>query len=133
MKKFKVIVNGEPFEVEIEEAGTTAAPVAKNAPAAPPAPKPAAPRPAVQTPNVTAAPKAFIPAGAGAVTAPMPGSINDVKVKAGDKVSAGDTLLILEAMKMENEITAPVSGTVKEVNVQKGQTVNNGDVLVIVG
>ncbi len=129
MKKYKVVVNGEPFEVEIEEAGAPAAPVARTAPAAAPASQPAAPAP-VAAPAV---PKASAPAGAGTVTAPMPGNIIDVKVKAGDKVNVGDALLILEAMKMENEITSPVAGTVKEVKVQKGQTVNNGDVMVVIG
>ena len=59
----------------------------------------------------------------------MPGNILDVKVKAGDTVKAGDVLLILEAMKMENEIMAPAAGTVTSVNVAKGSTVNSGDVL----
>lgn len=134
MKKYKVVVNGEPFEVVIEEAGTNIAPVAKavhTPPAAPPAPQPAAaPSPAQAAP---AAPKPAAPGGTGTVTAPMPGNINDVKVKPGDQVKQGDALLVLEAMKMENEITAPVAGTVKDVKVQKGQTVNNGDVLVVIG
>ena len=69
-------------------------------------------------------------AGAVAVKAPMPGNILDVKVAAGASVKAGDVLVILEAMKMENEIVAPQDGTVASVNVNKGDTVNSGDVLV---
>lgn len=63
------------------------------------------------------------------VSAPMPGNILDVRVKPGDSVKAGDTLLILEAMKMENEISAPQDGTIASVNVAKGDTVNSGDLL----
>ena len=69
-------------------------------------------------------------AGAVTVKAPMPGNILDVKVAAGASVKAGDVLVILEAMKMENEIVAPQDGTVASVNVNKGDTVNSGDVLV---
>lgn len=131
MKKYKIVVNGEPFEVEVEEMGAISAPAIRpvqSRPVAAPAPQPAAaPAPA------PAAPKPVTTAGAGTVTAPMPGNINDVKVKPGDQVASGTPLLILEAMKMENEITSPVAGTVKEVRVQKGQTVNNGDVLVVIG
>ncbi len=65
-----------------------------------------------------------------AVKAPMPGNILDVKVAAGASVKAGDVLVILEAMKMENEIVAPQDGTVASINVNKGDTVNSGDVLV---
>ena len=122
MKYYNITVNGVAYSVSVEETAAGAAPVA--APAAPAAPKaPAAP---------AAAPKAAAPAGAaGAVTvkAPMPGNILDVKVKAGASVKAGDVLVILEAMKMENEILAPQDGTVASVNVNKGDTVNSGDVL----
>ena len=69
-------------------------------------------------------------AGAVSVKAPMPGNILDVKVAAGASVKAGDVLVILEAMKMENEIVAPQDGTVASINVNKGDTVNSGDVLV---
>ena len=119
MKYYNITVNGVAYSVSVEETAAGAAPVA--APAAPAAPKaPAAP---------AAAPKA---AAAGAVTvkAPMPGNILDVKVAAGASVKAGDVLVILEAMKMENEIVAPQDGTVASVNVNKGDTVNSGDVLV---
>ncbi|MBU3818862.1 MAG: biotin/lipoyl-binding protein, partial [Candidatus Faecalibacterium intestinavium] len=89
-----------------------------------PAPGPRAPAPA---PAPAAKPAAQ---GAVSVKAPMPGNILDVKVKPGDSVKAGDTLVILEAMKMENEIVAPQDGTVASINVNKGDTVNSGDVLV---
>ena len=121
MKYYKITVNGVAYSVSVEETAAGAAPVA--APAAPVA-APAAP---------AAAPKAAAPAGAAgavAVKAPMPGNILDVKVAAGASVKAGDVLVILEAMKMENEIVAPQDGTVASVNVNKGDTVNSGDVLV---
>ena len=72
-------------------------------------------------------------AGAVAVKAPMPGNILDVKVAAGASVKAGDVLVILEAMKMENEIFAPCDGTVSSVAVSKGAAVNPGDVLCVIG
>ena len=117
MKYYNITVNGVAYSVSVEETAAVAAPVAAAAPAAPAAPK-AAPAPA-------AAPKAAAgAAGAVTVKAPMPGNILDVKVK------AGDVLVILEAMKMENEIVAPQVGTVASINVNKGDTVNSGDVLV---
>ena len=119
MKYYNITVNGVAYSVSVEETAAGAAPVAAAPVAAPAAPKaPAAP---------AAAPKA---AGAVSVKAPMPGNILDVKVAAGASVKAGDVLIILEAMKMENEIVAPQDGTVASVNVNKGDTVNSGDVLV---
>ena len=133
MRKFAITVNGVSYEVEVEEIGGApvfaAAPVA--APAAAPAPVAAAPAAPAAAP--AAAPKAAAPAapaGATTVNAPMPGTINAVKVSAGQAVKKGDILVILEAMKMENEIMAPADGTVASVNVTKGATVNTGDVLV---
>lgn len=122
MKYYNITVNGVAYSVSVEETAAGAAPVAAPAVAAPVAPKaPAAP---------AAAPKAPAAAGAVTVKAPMPGNILDVKIKAGDSVKAGDILVILEAMKMENEIVAPQDGTVASINVNKGDTVNSGDVLV---
>ena len=100
MKYYNITVNGVAYSVSVEETAAGAAPVAAAPVAAPAAPK-AAPAPA-------AAPKAAAgAAGAVAVKAPMPGNILDVKVAAGASVKAGDVLVILEAMKMENEIVAP--------------------------
>lgn len=66
------------------------------------------------------------------VAAPMPGLVLNVKVKVGERINEGDVLLILEAMKMENEITAPTSGSIKSINVAEGSTVNTGDIMVII-
>jgi len=122
MKYYNISVNGVAYSVSVEETAAGAAPVA---PAAAPAPK-AAPAPAA----APAAPAAPAAAGAVEVKAPMPGNILDVKVAAGASVKAGDVLVILEAMKMENEIVAPQDGTVASINVHKGDTVNSGDTLV---
>ncbi len=126
MRKFNITVNGQAYEVEVEEVGgaPTAAPVRAAAPVA--APVAAAPV-AAAAPAAKAAPAV---AGGEPVKAPMPGNILDVKVKAGDKVTTGQALCVLEAMKMENEIPAPHDGVVAQVVVTKGATVEAGDVLV---
>ncbi len=130
MRKFNITVNGVSYEVEVEEVGAGfAAPVAPVAPVA--APKAAAP---VAAAAPAAAPKAAAPAPVAnglKITSPMPGTILDVRVSVGAAVKKGDVLLILEAMKMENEIVAPEDGTVAQVNVQKGASVNSGDVLCV--
>lgn len=125
MKKFNVTVNGTAYDVEVNEV-KAAAPAAapKAAPAA--APK-AAPAPA---PAAAAAP---VPAGAETVKAPMPGKILSVAVSAGQAVKKGETLLILEAMKMQNEIAAPHDAVVAEVRVAANQTVSTGDDMVVLG
>ena len=118
MRKFIVNVNGNSYEVEVEEVGAAA-----SAPVAAPAPVAAAP---------AAAPKAAAPAapaGGTPVKAPMPGNVLDIKVSNGQAVKEGDVVVILEAMKMENEIYAPCDGTVTVV-ASKGATVNTGDVLI---
>ena len=132
MRKFNITVNGVSYEVEVEEVGAGfAAPVAAPAPVAA-APVAAAPKAAAPAP--AAAPKAAAPAPVAnglKVVSPMPGTILDVKVSVGASVKKGDILMILEAMKMENEIVAPEDGTVAQVNVQKGASVNSGDVLCV--
>lgn len=126
---YKVTLNGKIYEVEVEKGEAmiraeydAAAPVAP-APAAPAVPVAAAP---VAAPAAAPAPAA---AGEGVVQSPMPGNINAVKFSAGQSVKAGDVIIILEAMKMENEIVAPKAGTLKGVFVTKGATVNTGDAL----
>ena len=127
MKKFNITVNGTAYEVEVEEVKVAGASAPKKAAAAPaPAAAPAAP----------AAPKkAAQSAGAGehSIDAPMPGKIVKLVASVGQSVQAGDVLLILEAMKMQNEITADAAGTVKAFNVAAGEAVKNGDSLVILG
>ena len=109
MKKFHITVNGTAYEVDVEEIGA-AAPVAA-APAA-------------------AAPVAAVPAGGVVVACPMPGTIIDIKVNAGDAVAEGQVLVVFEDMKMENEIVAPCAGTVASINVSKGDSVDSGSVLM---
>ena len=109
-----VTVNGIPFEVEMKQpvkAGKQKFRIANEA---------------------TASKKASASAGGKPVVAPLPGTINDIKVKVGDKVSAGDTVVILEAMKMQNNIEAETSGTVASINVNKGDAVMEGETLVTI-
>ena len=112
MRKFLVNVNGTSYEVEVEEI--------KGGSPAVSAPKPA-PAPAAPVNNGGAAET---------ISAPMPGTIVGVNVKVGDNFKRGQVLLVLEAMKMENEILAPRDGRVLNVNAQKGSNVNSGDVLI---
>ena len=124
----KVSVNGIPFEVELKQPINPAkaitrpkvvAPVAAAAPAPAPAARPAAPA---------------APAGAGAaVKAPLPGTISSINVKVGDKVNVGDTVLVLEAMKMQNNIEAENSGTVTSILVNQGDSVMEGATLLTIG
>lgn len=128
-RTFRIAVNGKSYDVEVEEikggSAPVAAAVAAPAPVASPAPK-ASPAPAAPAP-------APAPAGGDVVASPMPGKILKVAVSVGASVNAGDLLVVLEAMKMENEIQAGSGGTVKEVRVKEGDSVNTGDVLVVVG
>ena len=127
--KYIITLNGKQFAVEAERGKATAQYMGPASAA--PAPVPAA-APAPASAPAAAAPAAApaAPAGAGEpVKAPMPGNILDVRVSAGQTVKAGDILLILEAMKMENEIVAPKDGTLTSVCVSRGQVVETGAVL----
>ena len=115
MKKYRVTVNGTAYEIELEEL-TGAAPAPAAATAAPaPAPVPAA-----------------APAGGEQVTSPMPGNILAVNVAAGDTVKRGQVLMVLEAMKMENEIMCPCDGKIASVNTSKGASVESGTLLCVI-
>ena len=127
-------MNGKKYEVEVERMSAfhmlTREEIASGVstpvqPVAAPAPKAAAPTPAAAAP----APAAKAAPGGTSVTSPMPGSVLGVKVNVGDKVSAGQTMFVLEAMKMENEIVAPVDGTVASINVKTGDTVDTDQVM----
>ncbi|HHU76141.1 MAG TPA: biotin/lipoyl-binding protein [Firmicutes bacterium] len=133
MKKYRVLVNGQPYEVEVEEIKGVVSP-APQAPAAPAAPKASpAPQPAAPPQPAPASQDTAGGSGSGtAVEAPMPGSVLEVRVNVGDSVSEGDVLMILEAMKMENEITSPVPGVVKSIDVSVGSTVNTGDAMIFI-
>ena len=118
MKNLKITVNGQTYDVQVEEVGSTETvqPVAAATTAAP-----------------AQAPKAVAPvsaAGSIKVESPMPGTIVDVKVKENQQVKSGDVLVVLEAMKMENEIKAESDGKVASVNTSKGASVETGTLLV---
>ena len=113
MKKYRVTVNGTVYEIELEELIGTAPAPAAAAPAAP-------------------APAAAAPEGGEQVTAPMPGTILSINVAAGDTVKRGQVLMILEAMKMENEIMCPCDGKVASVNTSKGGAVESGTLLCVI-
>ena len=123
IKKYNITVNGNSYEVEVEELES----VASNQ------------RPRQNQPKVQAKPQQpkkiqnTNPSEGGTILAPMPGTINDVRVNVGDSVKKGQVLLILEAMKMENEIMASSDGTVKSINVSKGASVNAWDNLITIG
>lgn len=123
MMKYIVKLNQKIYEVEIEKAGTSAQP------------NPAAPKPAA-APQTAASlkPPASPPssdAGGTEIECPMPGKILSITASVGQRVSAGQCLMVLEAMKMENEIVAPRDGTVKQILVSQGTVVNTGDVLAV--
>ncbi|AUW96832.1 acetyl-CoA carboxylase biotin carboxyl carrier protein subunit [Streptococcus pluranimalium] len=131
LRKFKISVDGKEYLVEMEEIGGTPAPAAapSPSPAVAPASAPVAEKPVEPTP---VPPASSAPAGADALAAPMPGTILKVLVNVGDSVSENQPLMILEAMKMENEIVASSAGTVSAIHVSAGQTVNPGDGLITI-
>ena len=140
MSKYRITLDGKTYEMDVELIGEggavkAAKPAAAAASAAPASVKSAsavsaAPVSAPAAPASSA--KAPAEAGSGTVIAPMPGTVIRIDKKVGDEVKAGENVLILEAMKMENEISAPVSGTIAAINCTAGGTVSGGDVLFVV-
>ena len=134
MRKFVITVNGKSYEVEVEEIGqgtststTVSAPSALTpAPAAATAASEPAPQKAETAKPATGG---SIPQGAETIKAPMPGTILDVRVKVGDKITKGQVIAILEAMKMENEIMASQDGIITSIDTNIGASVNSGDLL----
>ena len=112
MRRFNITVNGLAYEVEVEEVGND--------------------RPAKKTADKDNSQIHVVRKGNGGVTAPMPGVITDIRVKVGEQISEAQTLMILEAMKMENEISSGKFGVVKEIVVSSGQTVAAGDLLLVI-
>lgn len=132
MKQYKITVNGKTYEVSVEE-------VRAESNSIPSIPPPIVP-PKIELPKeenkpVPAKPKSPVEIGANTtpIKAQMPGTVVSFNVAVGDKVSEGDVVLILEAMKMENEVTAPISGVVKSIHVEKGSSVVEGDILIQIG
>ena len=131
MKTYNITVNGVTYTVEVEEVGATASAPVAAAPVAAPAAPVAAPAAAPAAPKAApAAPKASGAAGAISVKAPMPGNIMKVNCKVGASVKKGDVLVVLEAMKMENDICAPQDGVVASVEVSQGASVETDALLV---
>lgn len=131
--KYTATLNGKQYEVELERIDAYEpmprygeAPAAAPAPVAAPAAPAPAPAPAVPAPAPAAAPAA----GATTVEAPMPGKILNIKVSAGQAVKFGETVIVMEAMKMETEIVAPADGTVAQILVKAGDAVDTGAALV---
>ena len=121
MRKFNITVNGKTYEVVVDEVG-----------GAPAASAPVASAPAVSAPAAAPAPVA-VPTEGTTISAPMPGTILKVNVEKGASVKKGDVLVVLEAMKMENDIQAPVDGTIIAVQTSKGASVDTGAPLVTIG
>ena len=132
MKKFLIRVNGKQYEVEVEEIkNTTSQPQPSNPqPQVQTAPQ-SAPQGEDQAPQAAEPKKVVAQEGQEVVKAPMPGNILKINVHEGDSVNKGDVLLILEAMKMENEILAPRDGKVVSIAVSEGASVNTGDDMVV--
>ncbi len=126
-----VTVNGIPFEVEMKQpvkAGKQKVKLSEEGKAK----SEAANTTSTPAPTASASEQAAPTAGGKPVTAPLPGTINEIKVKVGDKVNAGDTVVVLEAMKMQNNIEAETAGTIASINVNKGDAVMEGDTLVTI-
>ncbi len=126
--KVEVEVNGTPYEVELD----MEVPAAKPKPVARPVVA-AAPKAAPAAPTATVAPAPAAPTAGAVIKSPLPGRVLDVFVKEGDTVKQGQHLILLEAMKMENNIDSDKAGTVKEVRVRRDDSVMEGDILLVIG
>ena len=133
--KYKITLKGTTYEVEVEKGEAMILDEYEAKSPVPPAPVAAAPVAVAAAPAAAPAAAAPAPAAVAAgtvVPAPLPGNVFAIKVKEGDAVKAGDVLVIIEAMKMENEVCAPSDGVVKQIAVSKGALVATGDTLVVI-
>ena len=134
--KYKITLKGTTYEVEVEKGEAMILDEYEAKSPVPPAPVAApvvvAAAPVTAAPASAAAAAPAAPAAGTPVTSPLPGNIFAIKVKEGDAVKAGDVLIVIEAMKMENEVCAPSDGVVKQIAVTKGQLVATGDTLVVI-
>lgn len=131
--KYKITLKGRTYEVEVERGEAMLLDeyeAVAPAPSVPAAPVPAAPA-AAPAATPAAAPAVAVAAGT-TVTAPLPGNVLQVKVSVGQAVKAGDVLVIIEAMKMENEVASPSDGVVKQIVANKGAVVATGDTLLVI-
>ncbi|MTD42182.1 acetyl-CoA carboxylase biotin carboxyl carrier protein subunit [Erwinia sp. CPCC 100877] len=133
LRKFKIAIDGKEYLVEMEEIGGVPQNTVPQAAAPVPAAAPTPDATAEPTPEPTAAPTSSAPAGSDAMTSPMPGTILKILVNVGDEVKENQPLMILEAMKMENEVVASANGKVTGIHVTLGQVVNAGDPLITIG
>ncbi len=125
MRRFLINVNGKSYDVAVEEVNASA----QQQTMAPAAPAPAA---QAEAPAAPVQASTVVPEGT-KIEAPMPGNIIEIKVAVGDEVKEGDVVMIMEAMKLENELLAPCSGKILSINTTKGSVVNTGDTLGVVG
>jgi biotin carboxyl carrier protein len=128
MKKLRITVGNKSYDVTVEDLSDADA---FPGPSPPPQASSAAPSAPTQAAPSAQAARPKLPVDAGAVTTPMAGAIKSILVKQGDSVKQGQPLVILEAMKMENQITAPVPGSVKSVDVAEGDSVTEGQILLV--
>lgn len=130
IKKYKVRIDHQEYEVEIEEVAEIEASQEAN-PQPPRSPRPSQPLKPASPAKRPKDPEAKAEAsGSEVISAPMPGTVLSLQVKMGDQVEVGQVLLVLEAMKMENEIVAPQAGKVVEIHTSQGLAVNTGDLLI---
>lgn len=131
--KYVVTLNGKKYDVEVNESEAVITSVSNAAPVAPVAPAAPAAAPAPAASTAPGAPTAVVGTAVSGtqITSPMPGTILKLNVAEGQAVKAGDVVLVLEAMKMENEIVAPCDGTIKQLLVSKGSTVDTDQILAV--
>ncbi len=130
--KYRITLNGRIYEVEVERGEAMLLDEYEAKAPVPSVPVPAVPVPAAPVPAAPPPAPAQAMAAGTPVTSPLPGNVLALKVNAGDAVKAGQLLVLIEAMKMENEVLAPCDGVVKQVAVTKGQVVATGDLLLVI-